>query len=272
MILINGQPENRIPVSDRGLQYGDGLFETLAFRRGELEFLESHLSRLKLGCDRLNFHFTRPDSLKAELATLCAQTAEDSVIKVILTRGSGGRGYKAPTENEPIRIISSHIMPDYPQTNVQGVTVRMCDARLGLNPSLAGIKHLNRLEQVLARSEWDDPAISEGLMFDINDNLIEGTMSNLFIVKNGQLLTPPINQAGIAGIMRAEVLKLAEKNDIATQIKPLSKKDLLEADEVFLTNSIITIWPVTALTGTDSIWPHGPITRQLQTVLESAAR
>lgn len=272
MILINGQPENRIPVSDRGLQYGDGLFETLAFRRGELELLEQHLARLLKGCALLNLPFTELGSLKAELITLCAQTAEDSVIKLMLTRGTGGRGYKAPTDNEPVRIISSHPMPAYPETNQSGVTVRLCEHRLGLNPSLAGIKHLNRLEQVLARSEWEDTAISEGLMFDINNNLIEGTMSNVFIVKGEQVLTPAINQSGIAGIMRAEVLNLTEKLQMPCHETPLTLNDLLGADEVFLTNSIIDIWPVITLVEHTKTWPHGPVTKQLQSALKNIAR
>lgn len=272
MILINGQPENRIPVSDRGLQYGDGLFETLAFRDGELEFLEQHLSRLATGCERLNLHFTQLTSLKAELATLCAQTAEDSVIKVMLTRGSGGRGYKAPVENEAVRIISSHPLPDYPNSNQNGVRVRICEHRLGLNPALAGIKHLNRLEQVLARSEWDDNAISEGLMLDYNNHLIEGTMSNLFIVKNQQLLTPTLTQAGIAGIMRAEILKLADKIGIMVVEQALTLEHLLDADEVFLSNSIINIWPVVSLPDHNKTWDYGLVTRQLQSALQGIAR
>lgn len=272
MILINGQPENRIPVSDRGLQYGDGLFETLAYRRGELEFLHQHLTRLLKGCERLNLRFTELDSLRAELITLCAQTAEDSVIKILLTRGSGGRGYKAPSDNEPVRIISSHPMPAYPEANQSGVAVKLCEHRLGLNPSLAGIKHLNRLEQVLARSEWEDSAISEGLMFDINNHLIEGTMSNIFIVKDKQVLTPAINQSGIAGIMRAEVLSLTEKCQVPCHERTLTLDDLLEADEVFLTNSIIDIWPVITLVEQAKTWTHGPVTKQLQSALKIIAR
>lgn len=273
MILINGQPENRVPVSDRGLQYGDGLFETLAFRNGELELLPQHLTRLLQGCERLNLTFQQLDSLKAELAMLCAQTAEDSVIKIILTRGSGGRGYKAPVDNEAIRIISSHPMPDHPKANQSGVVVRLCEQRLGLNPMLAGIKHLNRLEQVLARSEWDDSNISEGLMLDINENLIEGTMSNLFIVKNQQLITPAIAQAGIAGIMRGHIMAMAEKMAITCYESSLTVNDLLEADEVFLTNSIIKLWPVKKLIRDNKTtsWQHGAITQKIQNSLKDLA-
>ncbi len=272
MILINGQPDNRIPVTDRGLQYGDGLFETLAFRQGKLEFLNAHLQRLMRGCERLSIAFSDRDKLEVELATLCAQTAEDSVIKIMITRGSGGRGYKAPVEAEPLRIISSHPMPNYPESCEQGITVRLCEHRLGINPALAGIKHLNRLEQVLARSEWDDDNIREGLMLDINDKLVEGTMSNLFLIQNGRLITPAIDENGIVGIMRAEVIKLARSLDIPVTEKALTLTDLQQADEVFLTNSIIEIWPVTRLLNPEQQWSHGMLTHRLQSELKQAQR
>jgi len=268
VILINGQPDNRIPVTDRGLQYGDGVFETLAFRQGELEFLEAHLNRLQLGCERLRISFDAVDTLKLELATLCAQTAEDSVIKIMLTRGSGGRGYKAPAEAEPLRIISSHPYPEYPESCQHGVTVRLCQQRMGINPALAGIKHLNRLEQVLARSEWDDDSIREGLMLDINDRLIEGTMSNLFLVQKSQLITPAIVDNGIAGIMRQQLIALAKEHGIDCIERDIVLNDLLTADEVFLSNSVIHIWPVTSLPEHDKKWVYGPITLQLQMLLE----
>lgn len=272
MILINGQPDNRIPVTDRGLQYGDGLFETLAFRQGELEFLEAHLARLMLGCERLNIPFQDIEKLKLELVTLCTQLAEDSVVKIILSRGSGGRGYKAPADAEPTRIISSHPMPDYPASCEQGVNVRLCEQRLGINPTLAGIKHLNRLEQVLARSEWDDELIREGLMLDIHDRLIEGTMSNVFVVKDKELLTPTIIDNGIAGIMRAEIINLAREMDITVTETVLDLEQLYQADEVFLTNSIIGLWPVTALPEKDKQWPYGVITQRLQSALKNFNR
>lgn len=270
MILINGQPDNRIPVTDRGLQYGDGLFETLAFRHGELELLEAHLARLMLGCERLDITFNDLDKLKMELATLCAQTAEDSVIKIMLTRGAGGRGYKAPLDAELVRIVSSHPMPEYPESCQSGISVRLCKHRLGINPALAGIKHLNRLEQVLARSEWDDDFIREGLMLDINNRLIEGTMSNLFLVHDKQLLTPSLADCGIAGVMRARIIDLARQAGISVHETDISLDDLKAADEVFLTNSIIQIWPVIANVSSGQHWSYGPITRQLQSALQDA--
>jgi 4-amino-4-deoxychorismate lyase len=271
VILINGQPDNRIPVSDRGLQYGDGVFETLAFRNGELELLDAHLARLMLGCERLGLAFNEVEKLKLELVTLCAQTSEDSVIKIIVTRGSGGRGYKAPSQPELQRILSTHPMPDYPESCQSGIHVRQCDQRLGLNPALAGIKHLNRLEQVLARSEWDDETVREGLMLDIRERLVEGTMSNLFLVRDGTLLTPPITDAGIAGVMRASVIQLAREAGITVFETVLTLSELASAEEVFVTNSIIQIWPVVKDITSGHSWPHGPLTKRLQSALQDVS-
>ena len=270
MILINGQPDSRIPVTDRGLQYGDGLFETLAFRQGKLEFLDAHLKRLLHGCERLGITFNELDNLESELEILCTHIAQDSVVKIILTRGSGGRGYKVPDKAEALRILSSHPMPDYQHACHTGVTVRLCQQRLGINPSLAGIKHLNRLEQVLARSEWDNGDIHEGLMLDIKNRLIEGTMSNLFLVCDGQLMTAPLIDNGIAGIIRETVIKLATRLDIPVMETDLAISDLEKADEVFLTNSIIEIWPVTRLIEPAWGWYHGELTRRLQSALKHA--
>lgn len=267
MILINGQPDSMINVSDRGLQYGDGLFETMAYKNGEIQSLDAHMERLFQGCQRLAIPLDIMQ-LKAELALICAQTAEDSVIKIIVTRGEGGRGYKASKALIPTRIIARHDMPDYPIENQSGIKVRLCQTRLGLNPALAGLKHLNRLEQVLARNEWDDVDIKEGLMFDINDQLIEGTMSNVFIVKAGQLYTADLDKAGVAGILRQKIIRLSQTLGLEMQIRTLDIKDLINADELFVCNSLIGIWPVTEVAETDYRYSYGPITKQLQQALK----
>ncbi len=269
MILINGQPATTLSVADRGLQYGDGLFETIPFRHGKLEYLDAHIERLLRGCSRLQIDFTDLALLQHELVTLCAQTAQDAVIKIMITRGSGGRGYKPPLDALPQRIIASHPLPDYPAHYSEGVTVQLCSIRLSSNPLLAGIKHLNRLEQVLARNEWSTDAIAEGLMLDYQDRLVEGTMSNLFLVKDEHLLTPNLNESGIEGIMRQRVIELASVLNIPTEITTLNMDDLYQADEVFLTNSLINIWPVTALSGTNKTWSHGAITQRLQKALST---
>jgi 4-amino-4-deoxychorismate lyase len=140
--------------------------------------------------------------------------------------------------------------------------VRLCEARLGSNLQLAGIKHLNRLEQVLARQEWEEPDIREGLLLDEEGHVIEGTMSNLFAVKRGTLVTPDLTRCGVAGIMRTVVMEQAGHLGLDVSVKPLPLADVEQADELFLTNSLIGIWPVIGLE--NRTWSTGPVSRQLQ--------
>ncbi len=271
MILVNGKADSRINVSDRGLQYGDGLFETIAYRNGEIEFLEAHLNRLMLGCERLAIPFKQLKKLQVELSVLLDALADnDAVIKIVITRGSGGRGYLSDKTVEPTRIISIYPFPIYPEKSGEiGVTARFCQQRLSENLSLAGIKHLNRLEQVLARNEWVDNGIAEGIMLDQHNNVIEGTMSNLFIVKAGELLTAKLNKSGVAGVLRAEILQLSIDNNISYSETEISKESLANADEVFICNSIIGIWPVICILDAkiNNTYPIGKITKQLQKLL-----
>jgi len=163
-----------------------------------------------------------------------------------------------------------HPWPEYPAANAeQGVKIRLCTTRLGDNPVLAGIKHLNRLEQVLARQEWMDDDIHEGLLMDADGNLVEGTMSNLFIVSNGVLMTPDLSCCGVAGIMRTIILEQAEQQGMDTRITKISRQALQEADEAFLSNSLIGIWPVIAMG--ESMYRKGSITLQLQKQLADTA-
>jgi len=269
VVLVNGEAEDRINVSDRGLQYGDGLFETIAFRSGTAEFIEQHLQRLLLGCERLKIPFHQLDLLRSELDTVYQSlNSSDAVVKIIITRASGGRGYLADKSVEPTRIISTHSYPIHPETHSSdGISVRICQHKLSENPSFAGIKHLNRLDNVLARNEWDDSDIAEGLMFDQSDNLIEATMSNIFLVKSQQLITPQLNKSGVAGIMRAQIVQLAQQLGLEFTESIVTQNDLNKADEVFICNSLNGIWPVTEIIDTAKTYTVGPITQQLQNAL-----
>ena len=268
MILVNGNTEGRIDVSDRGLQYGDGVFETIAYRNGKAEFLEQHLQRLQEGCARLSINFEQIDNLRFEIDTACEQLdSANAVIKVIVTRGSGSRGYFSLNDNEPTRIITTHPYPKYPDYyQTEGVYLRFCEQHLSANRKLAGIKHLNRLEQVLARNEWDDEDIAEGIMSDGDDNIIECTMSNIFVVQSDKLYTPSIINCGISGVMRAQIIKIASRSSLAVEEKTITRKGLAEADEIFVCNSVIGIWPVNAVANHE--YGIGFITRFLQKALE----
>jgi len=268
MIIINGETEYRIKISDRGLQYGDGIFETIAYRNNEAEFIDAHLERLSFACKRLKLPFNNGELLQELNNVLTELSGKDAVIKIIITRGEGGRGYLADPTIEPTRIISTHSLPNYPDSYYdKGISIRYCDHRLSENRTLSGLKHLNRLDQVMARNEWSDPNIAEGLMLDQNDYLIEGTMSNLFIVKSAQLITPRLTTSGVFGIMRAELIKLAKHLNITCKEAQITKQDLETADEVFVCNSVNGIWPVNNNTDTGTQYARGAITRHLQHAL-----
>lgn len=244
MMLVNGHSEHCIDCADRGLQYGDGLFETIRVIEGRPVFFDRHYQRLQQGCQRLLLPCPDFALLQAEALSLTSAKAS-GVLKIILTRGRGGRGYRLPEVVDPTRILALYPFPEYPPAfQQQGVNVRFCQTRLGLNPTLAGIKHLNRLEQVLARAEWQEATIQEGLMLDMNGHVIEGTMSNLFYVKDQTLVTAPVTHSGVAGIMRGRVLGWVARQGMAVAERNFFPEELLAADEVFLTNAIIGIWPV----------------------------
>jgi 4-amino-4-deoxychorismate lyase len=213
----------------------------------------------------LNIPLPDEARLLAETRRLIAG-CEPCVLKIIITRGQGGRGYRMPPAATPTRVLQVSAWPEFPPAcSDAGVVVRLCRQRLGINPALAGIKHLNRLEQVLARQEWDDPDIHEGLLRDTTGNVIEGTMSNLFVVRDGRLMTPDLARCGVAGILRSVVLELAERLKLKVVLGDLPMTELERADELFLTNSVIGIWPVIRLG--QSAYRKGPVTGKLQTQL-----
>ncbi len=261
MILINGEEKPCLDFSDRGLQYGDGLFETIEVKNSRAVFLNQHLNRLSVGCQKLLIPFSNISDLKNEIETVISNQ-ERAVLKVLITRGVGGRGYQQPEFIKPTRIVTLHPFPQYPDSfKTQGVKVRFCHSRLGLNPNLARIKHLNRLEQVMARSEWQGADFQEGLMLDINDNVVEGTMSNLFLVKNSCLYTAKLDQCGILGIIREIVFLAAADLQIKIVENRLQTQQCYEADELFLTNSIIGLWPIKQLQ--QQVCKIGPITQRI---------
>jgi 4-amino-4-deoxychorismate lyase len=261
-VLVNGKPDDCLSSRDRGLLFGDGVFETLAVTDGVPRFWSRHLLRLGEGCRRLGLPIPEESVLREETAALL--TGHDAcVLKIIVTRGTGGRGYQAPVNTRPTRILQCHCWPAVPQDcSDNGVRVRLCTTRLGNNPQLAGIKHLNRLEQVLARREWDDPDIREGLLLDAADCVIEGTMSNLFVVQGSTLVTPDLTHCGVAGIMRTVVMEQAVGLGLDVSVRPLPLAEVEQADELFLTNSLIGVWPVIGLG--NRTWATGAVTRQLQ--------
>ncbi len=268
MMLINGVTTDRLDARDRGLHYGDGVFTTLRVRDGEAVLWERHVARLQAGCERLRIVLPDVAQLRAEMRQVCAGTVR-GVLKIIITRGVGGRGYAPPREYTPTRIVALHPWPDFPEKNWSvGVRVRVNAMRLARNPALVGIKHLNRLEQVLARAEWNDPAVAEGLMLDENNQVIEATAANVFIVRDSAVLTPALHECGVAGVMRAEIMELARSAGLQVHECELSLDAARSAEEMFLTNSVIGVWPVREVDMIEK--PVGSVTQHIVALLEQS--
>ncbi len=263
---VNGLARDTVPILDRAVQYGDGLFETVRVRGARPEFLGRHLKRLESGCQRLRFPAIPWPRLAQEVTEL-ASHLPDAALKIILTRGQSERGYRFDPDQAATRLLALAPLPQWPvDIPRDGIRARLCATRLCSQPLLAGIKHLNRLEQVLARSEWDDPGIHEGLMLDQGGNMVEGTMSNIFLVCEGTLVTPALTACGVAGIMRSVILDLARQRDLNTEIRPVTLQQVQNSSEVFVCNSLIGVWPVHKIDRLAD-YPVGRLTRTLADAL-----
>jgi 4-amino-4-deoxychorismate lyase len=241
---IDGVPGDVLPADDRGLHYGDGVFETILVRAGRPRFLEAHLTRLSLGCARLTIPFASMPALRAEIAAAAAAAPALAVIKVIVTRGSAQRRGYAPGNETPRRLVSVWPAPARDPALDAGVDLRVAEIRLAENPALAGIKHLNRLENVLAAAESARNGVFESLMQDTSGKLVCGAMSNVFIARAGRVATPLIQRCGVAGVMRGIVLRECAALGIPATEDRLALDDLLAADEAFITNARIGVVPV----------------------------
>ena len=245
---INGQAGTTVEATDRGLQYGDGLFETMAVRDGRARFFDWHLERLARGAERLGIALPAAAWLRDEVAQ--AWPAGRGVVKLVLTRGPAERGYRPPCEARPTCIVSGQEWPAWPAACwTVGVRLRWCELRLARQPRLAGLKHLNRLEQVLARAEWEDPAIAEGLLMDDRNQVISGTQTNLFAWRGGRLWKPRLDECGVAGVMRRAFRSWAAEQGETADERPVPQAELAEATEVILTNALIGAWAVCEIAG-----------------------
>ena len=259
-ILVDGVDASTVPVQDRGLAFGDGIFRTLEVRAGRPLNWERHFRRLAHDCQALDLPVPAEAVLRSEVVRVAPR---DAVVKITVTRGTSGRGYSKPTDTVPRRIVAAFAPPEYPPELARdGIRVRRCDLVLSEQPRLAGVKTLNRLENVLARSEWFDASIREGLLCDAAGRLVEATMSNVFLVVAGAIVTPLLTRCGVAGAQRDRIRDLSAAGGITCDVRDIAFAELEEADEVFLANSLIGLWPVVAL-GTRQ-WPVGKLTRRFQ--------
>lgn len=257
--LVNGEIAEQVPVTDRGLHYGDGIFETLAVLKGAPRFWQGHVDRMTAGCSALGL-LTVPQSLLLREVLTVSAGHNRSVVKVILTRGEGGRGYAPVRQPVGSRIVIAYPFPDdVEQKQQNGVAAQVCDVRFSIQPALAGIKHLNRLEQVLASAELKDPRVQEGILLDAEDKVVSATAGNLFLVNGERLLTPRMDRCGVRGVLRAAILQAFKSR---CEQRRVSLDMLPEADEVFYCNAVRGVVPVTRI----GHWEYGigGVTRELQ--------
>ncbi len=266
-VWINGQAEDRLPVSDRGLSYGDGLFETIRITPNHPVLLDYHLDRLMDGCRVLGLSVAR-DRIMSQLISYPGFKLP-GILKLILTRGTGGRGYSPEGSNAPVLVLQHFPLPLYLSDWFErGIALFPCRQVLGHSPALAGIKHLNRLEQVLARAEWQgNTQFQEGLVCDINGAAIEGTVSNLFVVTEGRIETPRLDQCGIAGVMRRWLMEQFQRMGLSVNETTITLDSFRVADERFFCNSVYGVWPVARFQ--NNCWTRGPITEMAQQLIRS---
>lgn len=241
-MLVNGQHQDSLPIADRAVHYGDGVFETILIKNQQAVLWQQHLQRLRDACQRLSIPLDIA-ALEHEAQQIIATHKEDCVLKIIVSRGCGGRGYAPPSSPNPSRILQIHpLAADYTTHPIRGIKAWKCHHPLSANPVLAGIKHLNRLDQVMASCEL--PAdYQEGLMCDLNGHLVEGIKSNVFLRRNDRWMTPELDMCGVAGIMRAWLLTHADQ----VHVGRIPTQDVLAAQEMFVCNSVFGIWPVVQL-------------------------
>jgi len=238
-VLINGKQSHSIDVLDRGFQYGDGLFETILVEAGCATFLAQHFKRLAKGCVALGFPLLDEAMLRNEISSL-VKAKQSGVLKLIISRGVAERGFLPPVKPDITRVISFSEQPVAISRELSVCSLIHCETRLSRQPLLAGIKHLNQLERVLARAELRGQE-GEGLMLDVKDQVIEGIMSNLFMVKDNCLITPRLSHSGVAGVIREFLLDKAKDEGIACEVKEMALCELENADEIFMTNSLMPV-------------------------------
>lgn len=265
-IVVNGLRDDRVSVLDRGFTLGDGVFETIAVRDGRPRLWNEHMERLADGCRRLHLPCPGPDLL-AEEVEQCREGDPDGTVRLTVTRGPGARGYAMPARPQPTRAVAWFPgLPKFPRT---ALCLRWCETRLAESPVLAGLKHLNRLEQVLARAEWNDDRIDDGIMRAAGGDVIECTSCNLFLVVGDRLVTPDLSRCGVAGVVRRRVLELAQSLGQSVTVGRVAVDDVAEADELFVTNVSRGVAPVAVVDDRERAAP-GPVTARLRDAFEES--
>jgi 4-amino-4-deoxychorismate lyase len=243
-------PAGDVPVTDRGLAYGDGLFETIAVVDGQPKLLAAHLARLQRGARRLGITGVDLDVVRAALLSAAAVFSPHGALKLMVTRGDGPRGYTPPIDQSPRWWLQQFAWTP-PAELPTGARVAISSVRLGEQPLLAGIKHLNRLEQVLARAENPASRADEALMLDSAGRLVCATSANVFMVREGQVFTPRMDRCGVAGVVRGALMAAATVGELPWPIMEtdLTLESLVGAEEIFLTSALRGVWSVGVVDG-----------------------
>ncbi|WP_041170250.1 aminodeoxychorismate lyase [Vibrio sp. EJY3] len=266
MFWVNGIPQTHVSLSDRSFQYGDGCFSTILTKKGQLVYWPEHVARMEACLKALHIPF--PDwQVVFEWATNAALSDDDAGVKIHISRGTGGRGYSPYGIEGPTVTISNFPFPShYAAWQSNGVSLGVCETRLGIQPLLAGHKHNNRLEQVLAKSEIDGTEFADAVTLNVQNHVIETTMANLFWVKDNNVYTPDLSLSGVAGVMRRKVLEFCSANSINVKVDAFYLSDVLNADEVWMCNSLLGVAPVTSITTQNkkNVFPIGKLTQRLQ--------
>ena len=272
LTTVNGVESVVLPVADRGTGYGHGLFETMLFRVGEVPLWQRHSSRLVSDAPVLGLNVTKhtlDDNLRHFLGLLKQHSLSSGIIKITVTAGTGGRGYASPAKLHLQIICQYSALPDnLEQPRREGVSLTQCQYRLPINPVLAGIKHLNRLDQVLGRAEWSGVEYADGIMYSRDELLIETTCANIFInTANNGWITPQLDQAGVRGVMRGLLLEqLFSSVGLRVSECAINRAQLDAATEIFICSSIRGLLPVTKINNLGQ-WSVGSDTKRLQSAL-----
>lgn len=263
--LITDIDQATIGLQERGLHYGDGLFETLLMKDGCIQWWDLHYQRLSSGAQRLRIPCPPRDWLDQALKPYF-EAKKNTVLKILLTRGSGGRGLNMPEHVNPTVLILSY---PYSPLADKSLKITFSDIELASDPLLAGIKHLNRLPYVLATESLSNtPGYGEAVLLDTRGHVVESIVHNLFFIQGEIAHTPDLSLSGVTGIMRGLVLEALKQADISVKIGNFSRDELMNADEIFLCNSVQGIRPVIKIE--NRALPIGTVTTQLIEQLDNA--
>jgi 4-amino-4-deoxychorismate lyase len=264
--LIDGMFDCCFSPLDRGLSYGDGVFRTMKVRDCIPDDWPLHYQKLVADCSALGIVCPSPEVILADVHKLF-QLDEIAVAKIIITRGIGARGYAPPAITTPTRLLIKSEFPIYPNACFdEGVALYVCKTQLSQQPLLAGVKHLNRLENVLARAEWSDPKYWDGLMLDQDGHVIECTSANIFVRFGDTLYTPSLTKCGVAGVMRQKIMGLAHTLSLQVQTVELDWSQFMQAEEVLISNSLYGVLQVREIEG--RLWTKSNLAHHLRAKLK----